>query len=87
MGVVSQTETAALKAAGGSKGPFARQLTGVYTKATFIDDEDDGPGVATQLNYIVCVRESRGAGVFKQSADERSSPHSIALVTSSHRRY
>ncbi|KAL7753455.1 Mismatch repair protein msh3 [Sorochytrium milnesiophthora] len=38
VGVVRQTETAALKAAGDNKsGPFARQLTNVYTAATLID--------------------------------------------------
>lgn len=40
VGVVNQTETAALKAAGDNKnGPFARELAHVYTKATLIGDD------------------------------------------------
>lgn len=38
VGIVNQTETAALKAAGDNKSaPFSRKLSHVYTKATFID--------------------------------------------------
>jgi len=40
VGVVNQTETAALKAAGDNKNaPFARELVHVYTKATLIGDD------------------------------------------------
>jgi DNA mismatch repair protein MSH3 len=39
VGLVKQTETAAIKAAGASKsGPFARELTAIYTKATYIPE-------------------------------------------------
>jgi DNA mismatch repair protein MSH3 len=51
VGVVRQTETAALKAAGSQKsGPFERRLVGLYTKGTLVgadlgsagDDDDEG---------------------------------------------
>lgn len=39
VGLVKQTETAAIKAAGATKsGPFARQLSAIYTKATYIPE-------------------------------------------------
>jgi DNA mismatch repair protein MSH3 len=39
VGLVKQTETAAIKAAGATKsGPFARELSAVYTKATYIPE-------------------------------------------------
>eukprot|EP01122_Echinamoeba_exundans_P002726 TRINITY_DN1269_c0_g1_i2.p1 TRINITY_DN1269_c0_g1~~TRINITY_DN1269_c0_g1_i2.p1 ORF type:complete len:1013 (-),score=154.35 TRINITY_DN1269_c0_g1_i2:17-3055(-) len=42
VGVVSQTETAALKKAGSNKsGPFARALTGLYTKGTMVGGDID----------------------------------------------
>lgn len=43
--MVKQTETAALKAAGGNKtAPFGRKLTALYTRSTLIG-EDVTPGV------------------------------------------
>lgn len=46
VGVVKQTETAALKAAGDNKSaPFSRELTALYTKTTLI-----GEGITTLLN-------------------------------------
>lgn len=40
VGVVNQTETPALKAAGDNKNaPFTRELAHVYTKATLIGDD------------------------------------------------
>lgn len=42
VGVVGQTETAALKKVGDNKsGPFARQVTELYTAATFVDEMED----------------------------------------------
>ena len=39
VGVVKQTETAALKAAGDNKGgPFTRELSALYTKSTLIGE-------------------------------------------------
>ena len=38
VGVVQQTETAALKAVSATKsGPFARKLTALYTRSTFVE--------------------------------------------------
>ena len=53
VGVVDQKETAALKVAK-SKTPFKRELTAVYTKATFIDESDDS-GVTKMLNIPLCI--------------------------------
>lgn len=40
VGVVKQTETAALKAAGSNKGaPFERELTALYTRSTLIGED------------------------------------------------
>lgn len=40
MGVVKQTETAALKAAGSNKSaPFERELTALYTRSTLIGED------------------------------------------------
>ena len=40
VGVVKQTETAALKACGENKsGPFTRQLTAMYTKSTLFGQD------------------------------------------------
>jgi len=45
VGVITQTETAALKAAGSSKSaPFERKMTALYTKSTMIDDIEVEPG-------------------------------------------
>ena len=42
VGVVTQTETAALKSIGSNKSqPFTRQLSALYTKATFMEDEEE----------------------------------------------
>ncbi|GFG34869.1 hypothetical protein Cfor_10396 [Coptotermes formosanus] len=69
VGVVNQTETPALKAAGDNKNaPFTRELAHVYTKATLIGDDIlsicgngefiQGGGVAS---YIMCIVESSDA--------------------------
>lgn len=40
VGVVKQTETVHLKAAGSNKsGPFTRELTALYTKSTLIGED------------------------------------------------
>ena len=42
VGVVMQTETSALKAMSNNKNaPFSRQLTHIYTKATFLNVQGD----------------------------------------------
>ena len=45
VGVVKQTETAALKAASDKKsGPFSRELTGLYTRTTLLGPDVQGGG-------------------------------------------
>ncbi|KAK4734507.1 hypothetical protein R3W88_008768 [Solanum pinnatisectum] len=61
VGVVKQTETAAIKAHGSNKlGPFSRGLSALYTKATLEAAEDVGggdEGCGSCNNYLVCVVE------------------------------
>lgn len=63
VGVVKQTETAAIKSFEGSKsGVFERQITGVYTKATYMGDEvatGDSKVADTggSAEYIMCIDE------------------------------
>ncbi|KAG2263193.1 hypothetical protein Bca52824_070272 [Brassica carinata] len=61
IGVVKQTETAAIKSHGANRsGPFFRGLTGLYTKATLEAAEDISGGGEEgfgggQCNFLVCV--------------------------------
>ncbi|GAB2265214.1 Mismatch repair protein msh3 [Dionaea muscipula] len=61
VGVVKQTETAAIKAHGSNKvGPFCRGLSALYTKATIEAAEDLGggeEGCGSLNNYLFCVVE------------------------------
>lgn len=61
VGVVKQTETAAIKAHGSNRsGPFCRGLSALYTKATLEAAEEVGggeEGCGGQNNYLVCVVE------------------------------
>lgn len=61
VGVVKQTETAAIKAHGSNRlGPFCRGLSALYTKATLEAAEDVGgreEGCGGDSNYLVCVVE------------------------------
>ncbi|KAI3836343.1 hypothetical protein MKW92_046063 [Papaver armeniacum] len=66
VGVVKQTETAAIKAHGENKcGPFTRGLSALYTKATLEAAEDMGGGgggggeeeFGSCSNYLICVVE------------------------------
>ena len=55
VGVVNQKETAALKAVSdGKSAPFKRELSTVYTKATFIDEADDNR-ITSILNIPLCI--------------------------------
>nr|XP_010934727.2 LOW QUALITY PROTEIN: DNA mismatch repair protein MSH3 [Elaeis guineensis] len=63
VGVVKQTETAAIKAHGSNRlAPFSRGLSALYTRSTIEAAEDmggdgeEGPG-AESGNYLVCVVE------------------------------
>lgn len=70
VGVVKQTETAALKKTSDNRGgPFARKLTGLYTKSTMVDDlgaADAGPeaGIvdAGVSGFLLCVWEEAAEG-------------------------
>lgn len=61
VGVVKQTETAAIKAHGSNRlGPFCRGLSALYTKATLEAAEDVGggeEGFGSCSNYLLCVVE------------------------------
>ncbi|CAK7245288.1 MAG: Mismatch repair protein msh3 [Sporothrix thermara] len=78
VGVVRQMETAALKRAGDNRSaPFVRQLTNVYTKGTYIEEEEEGELAAagggetkagrstapsTAGGYLLCMCETPVAG-------------------------
>lgn len=68
VGVVRQMETAALKAAGDNRNtPFVRKLTNLYTKGTYIDDVEEGPGqdmtaATSATGYLLCVTETNAKG-------------------------
>jgi DNA mismatch repair protein MSH3 len=70
VGVVRQLETAALKAAGDNRNKaFERGLTNLYTKGTYIDDQEglDGPtaapaGGAPATGHLLCITETRPRG-------------------------
>jgi len=77
VGVIRQTETAALKASGetdgGKSGLFERRLTGLYTRSTLEagvaiaeggGTHDDGHAAADGRNssYLLCIAEEPGKG-------------------------
>ncbi|XP_021111366.1 DNA mismatch repair protein Msh3 isoform X2 [Heterocephalus glaber] len=80
VGVVKQTETAALKAVGDSRSsPFARKLTALYTKSTLIGEDvsplsklDDGAvgvdEVTTDASagYLLCICEDKDSAKGKR---------------------
>ncbi|XP_075397341.1 DNA mismatch repair protein Msh3 [Tenrec ecaudatus] len=88
VGVVKQTETAALKAAGDNKSSlFSRKLTALYTKSTLIGEDvnplvkvDDAVNVDelttdASTNYLLCISE------YKESAkDQKKGNAFIGIV-------
>ncbi|KAL1916809.1 uncharacterized protein VTP21DRAFT_5513 [Calcarisporiella thermophila] len=64
VGVVQQTETAALKAAGDNRNaPFERKLTHLYTKGTFVDDMNTMDDETTAGGgYLMCLYEEVRGG-------------------------
>ena len=70
VGVVRQTETAALKAVGDNRNaPFTRKVTNLYTKGTYIDDVEGLEGQPTEpigktnaTGYLLCLTESKTKG-------------------------
>lgn len=70
VGVVKQTETAALKAAGNNKGaPFGRELSAIYTRATLIGEDVQPQGqqdadesdISEATETLVVVLEGKSA--------------------------
>jgi len=79
VGVVEQTETAALKAISTSKSqPFERKLTRVYTSSTFIDDTVDDTLSASDSspNYMVSLYET-----YKQEDETEISFIAVSIRT------
>lgn len=77
VGVVRQLETAALKAAGDNRNaPFVRKVTNLYTKGTYIDEDEgfEGPNGSsngaslTSTGYLLCLTESNAKG---SNSDEK----------------
>jgi DNA mismatch repair protein MSH3 len=70
VGVVRQLETAALKAAGDNRGKaFERGLTNLYTKGTYIDDQESlepaaagDSGNAPATGHLLCLTETAPKG-------------------------
>ena len=72
VGVVKQTETAALKAASDKKsGPFTRKLTALYTRTTLlgpdVEGKEEGRGSMggdeeEEGLYMMCICEGRQGG-------------------------
>ncbi|ELU13785.1 hypothetical protein CAPTEDRAFT_157997 [Capitella teleta] len=63
VGVVKQTETAALKAAGDNRSaPFTRELSALYTKSTLIgedvDPESSGDASHSVNTFLMCIHET-----------------------------
>ncbi|KAJ3347651.1 Mismatch repair protein msh3 [Entophlyctis luteolus] len=64
VGIVRQTETAALKAAGDNRSaPFTRKLTNIFTKGTFIDadlslQEESRENYGPTASFILVLNES-----------------------------
>ncbi|EHB09685.1 DNA mismatch repair protein Msh3, partial [Heterocephalus glaber] len=65
VGVVKQTETAALKAVGDSRSsPFARKLTALYTKSTLI-----GEDILSEWNFSLIKLDDGAVGVDEVTTD------------------
>lgn len=70
VGVVRQLETAALKAAGDNRNKaFERGLTNLYTKGTYIDDQEslepsvsESSGSALATGHLLCLTETSPKG-------------------------
>ncbi|KAJ3401119.1 Mismatch repair protein msh3 [Chytriomyces hyalinus] len=72
VGIVRQSETAALKAAGDNKSaPFTRTMTNIFTKSTFIDPDLCGSSVSAEIeaaeksSYLMVLSETFSASTEK----------------------
>ncbi|GAB2227698.1 hypothetical protein Droror1_Dr00009525 [Drosera rotundifolia] len=91
VGVVKQTETAAIKAHGENKvGPFERGLSALYTKATIEAAEDLGgeeEGCGSLSSYLLCVVEGdvvmgdEDVGVVESGVDVRIGVVAVEIST------
>lgn len=93
VGVVHQTETAAIKAHGGNKvGPFTRGLSALYSRATLEAAADLGGGEpsterGSSSNYLMCIAEqvntlksSAKGSVSKQGASDKGEADTKAML-------
>ncbi|KAI3458167.1 hypothetical protein Pfo_014830 [Paulownia fortunei] len=84
VGVVKQTETAAIKAHGANRlGPFCRGLSALYTKATLEAAEDLGggeEGCGSCSNYLFCVVEKE-VGNMESGVDVRIGAVAVEIST------
>ncbi|KAL6533143.1 Mismatch repair protein msh3 [Orobanche minor] len=84
VGVVKQTETAAIKAHGSNRlGPFCRGLSALYTKATLEAAEDLGggeEGCGSCNNYLFCVVE-KNVGNMDNKVDARIGAVGVEIST------
>jgi len=65
VGVVRQLETAALKAIGDNRNkPFTRQLTNLYTKGTYIDEDNNDldDNTISSTGHLLCLTEISSKG-------------------------
>ncbi|KAL1822754.1 hypothetical protein ACET3Z_009532 [Daucus carota] len=85
VGVVKQTETAAIKAHGSNRlGPFCRGLSALYTKATLEAAEDVGggeEGFGSCSNYLVCVVENVDSGGIESGCDSKIGIIAVEIST------
>ncbi|KAH9001542.1 DNA mismatch repair protein MSH3 [Lactarius akahatsu] len=81
VGIVAQTETAALKKVGNNRNaPFERELTHLYTAATYVDEIDSVDDVgANSAPLLMCIVEQLRGGM---GADERVNVGMIVICPS-----
>lgn len=74
VGVVSQTETAALKSISNNKNtPFSRSLSTLYTKSTLVNDEMDPLDKNDNGNYLMSIYETNLIEISTQNKNLYSS--------------
>ncbi|KAA1471299.1 DNA mismatch repair protein MSH3 [Dentipellis sp. KUC8613] len=80
VGIVEQTETAALKKVGDNRNaPFERVLTHLYTAATFVDELDSVDDVDRSAPLLMCLVEELRGGM---GVDEKVAIGMIVLCPS-----
>lgn len=82
VGIVRQTETAALKAVGSNRGqPFQRELSQMITKGTMVDDMSSTniSSNSSSGNYLMCLVEEKRGG---NGSDDRVLTGMVAIQPS-----